>query len=723
MTQELLEHTRENRHLRALPDPDDTEEVIEGSVVPAAMGGTTNGGQDEPRAVLVDPPAGEDRLTDRSGQWRPIVPSWARSRGGLGNAGRWAAAYVGHTAAYHAARLPKYAAKLAVRSPRGAARITAGVYRWATDAEAGPVRADAVRRADAKEYMRLLDRRDDRVRFRVLVVGACAVLVTTAAAALMVLTGAAAQAAAVAGVVIALGLAGAPPDRPLMDTAVVVQHAQRLTSAAVLRALGSLGIGELNRAFRQGGSGVTFPAPITRDGPGWRADVDLPPGVTAAHIMDKRYELASGLRRPVGCVWPEPDHDQHAGRLLLWVGDQDMNKARQAGWPLAKNGKGDVFQPVPFGTDQRGRPINVTLIFNSVLIGAMPRQGKTFSLRVLLLGVALDVHTEMRTFELKGTGDLEPLAKVSHHYGSGAGDDTVAACLESLRELAKDLQRRSRTISGLPKERCPENKVTAQLAARKQLGLHPVVFTVDECQELFSHPEYGKEASRLAERVIKLGPAMGVILILATQRPDKNSLPTGVSANAGIRFCLRVMGQVENDMVLGTSMYQNGVRATTFTAKDKGIGYLVGNEDDPQIARSYYLDGPAAERVTNRAHAARKAAGTLSGDALGEESDAESVNLLDDVAAVFRSGEDKLWSENIVERLAVLRPEMYSGWTPAQLSSGLKPHSVRTKQIWGRDGNGEERNLYGIVLEHITDAVTRRDRLEGATRPSDAPSA
>lgn len=717
MTEQLLDEATERRHLRALPGRDDLDEPGAEEPEPAPPAPeTTTGADKEHGPVRVDPPQG-DRPVIQSVRWRPVMPAWLRDRSEFTHAGRWAAAHAGHTTAYHAVRTPKYAGQLAARSPRGAGRLVRATLRWVFDAEGEPVRAAAVRAADAKEYMRLLDRRNDRVRLRVIIacgVGAAAIAAVSVLAAA---TGPAVHWTALVGLVMVLGLAGAPEDKPLVEGAVVKQHAQRLTSTAVLRALGALGIGEINRAMKRDGEGVTFPAPITRDGPGWRADIDLPPGVTAAHIMDKRYELASGLRRPVGCVWPEPDHDQHAGRLVLWVGDHDMNKARQPAWPLFKGGKTSVFQPLPFGTDQRGRPIDLTLIFNSVLIGAMPRQGKTFSLRVLLLGVSLDVHTEMRTFELKGTGDLEPLAKVSHHYGSGAGDDTVEACLASLREVEKNLQRRSRTIAGLPKDVCPENKVTADLSAKKNLRLHPLVFTIDECQELFTHPEYGKEAARLAERVIKLGPAMGIILVLATQRPDSKSLPTGVSANAGIRFCLRVMGQVENDMVLGTSMYQNGVRATTFTAKDKGIGYLIGNADDPQLARSYYLDGPTAERVTDRAQAARRAAGTLSGYALGEEPDTPSYSLLDDVAAVFPAGEDKLWSETIVERLADLRPDAYSGWEPGQLSSGLKPHGVATRQVSGYTHDGERRNRYGVIAQHVTDAITRRDQSEGDPRP------
>ena len=86
---------------------------------------------------------------------------------------------------------------------------------------------------------------------------------------------------------------------------------------------------------------ITFPAPITRDGPGWRADVDLPYGVTPQDVMEKRRELASGLRRPLGCVWPEPARDDHAGRLVLWVGDRDLAKTKQDPWPPARSGRTD----------------------------------------------------------------------------------------------------------------------------------------------------------------------------------------------------------------------------------------------------------------------------------------------------------------------------------------------------------------------------------------------
>jgi S-DNA-T family DNA segregation ATPase FtsK/SpoIIIE len=69
----------------------------------------------------------------------------------------------------------------------------------------------------------------------------------------------------------------------------------------ITRALGSLGIAGIDRWLRDGRA-LVFPSPVREDGPGWRAEVDLPFGVTAAQVIERREQLASGLRRPLGAV-------------------------------------------------------------------------------------------------------------------------------------------------------------------------------------------------------------------------------------------------------------------------------------------------------------------------------------------------------------------------------------------------------------------------------------
>ena len=687
------------------PTDGEGHEVLEGTIVP------------------VDPPVRQSRdwLTElhaRREQRHPVIPVWLRSWEQAFATGKWVVGYAAHVVAFHAVRTPLYGLKLALRAPVGAFRLVGSVMRWWWDLDGEQVRlATVTPKPDPETYLRLARHRDARVRGRtiLLVIG----LVAAAAAGIWAWLAAPVWSRwpALAVFIAVLGLAGARADRPLIGPAVVPTRVQRLSAELVTRALGSLGIAQINQALARGADGIGFPAPISRDGPGWRAEVDLPLGVTVSDIIERRDRLASGLRRSLGCVWPEPAPDAHAGRLVLWVGDTDMSKAKAPAWPLARHGQADIFAPLPFGHDQRGRPVSVLLMFTNLLIGAMPRQGKTFALRVLLLAVALDPRVQLNIYELKGTGDLSPLEKVSHTYGSGQDDDTIGACVKTLREHLVELGRRAKVISGLPRDICPENKVTPDLASRRSLGLFPVVTAIDEVQELFTHPTYGKEAEEICLRIIKLGPAMGIHLVLATQRPDKDSLPTGISANMGLRFCLRVMGQLENDMVLGTSSYRNGVRATTFTNRDKGIGWLVGNADDPQIVRSAYLDGPAADKIADRARALRANAGTLTGHAIGDQDDTETrrgYDLLADILAVLPAGEDKAWSETVVERLAELRPDVYAAWGAEQLAAALKPYGVPTgRQVWGKTPDGKGANRRGIHRDDISKAVTQSERRRG----------
>lgn len=711
----------------------DADPVASAGEVIDADPGTVDNDQTAPLPVDQPGPATDaddrplvDRLAEMTKARRPILPSWLRSRDELAEVTRWAACHVGHVTTFHAVRVPVYAAKLFGRSPRGLVRVIAHTGAWVADAEGQALREHAVDRKDAETYLKL---KSVQPRGRFTLVVLAAVVLTVGALLLVGFTPLVAQIAAAMVAVGVLGWIGTPADKSVFGGRAVVTHkAQRLTSDVVVRALAALGLAEINKAVAKGGNGITFPAPIVRDGPGWRAEIDLPYGVTVTDILERRPRLASGLRRPLGCVWPEPDADQHAGRLVLWVGDQDLRKSRQPAWPLKRSGRADAFAPLPFGTDQRGRIITITLMFANLLIGAMPRQGKTATLRTLLLALALDVLVELRVFELKGTGDLSPLEPVCHHYAQGAKDETLDALMVSLRELHAELERRADRIDKLARHDrslVPDNKVTPELAGRRSFKLWPIAFAVDECQELFSHPDFKDEAERLCTAIIKRGPALGIMLILATQRPDSKSLPTGISDNVAIRFCLRVSGQVANDMVLGTSSYQEGIRATQFTPiLDAGIGWLKGATPEPKIVRSFYLDGPGAEKIVDRARALREAAGTLTGHAIGQKLDPDqglAVSLLADVLSVIRLDEDKVWSETIVDRLAELRPEVYGEWAEqksankaTQLAAALKPYGIETEQVYGRLPNGKAANRRGVVRQHVADAHdARRASQEG----------
>jgi S-DNA-T family DNA segregation ATPase FtsK/SpoIIIE len=409
----------------------------------------------------------------------------------------------------------------------------------------------------------------------------------------------------------------------------------------------------------------------------------LPHGVTAAEVSEKREKLASGLRRPIGCVWPETERKRHPGALSLYVSDEDMTTAEQPAWPLAARGAADIFQPQVLATSPRGRQVTVTLMYASVVLGAIPRVGKTFLLRLLLLICALDVRVEIHAYDLKGTGDLAPLRPVAHRYRAGDEDEDIGYLLADLRALHAELRRRTRVIRDIADkepERCPENKVTPELANDKRLGLHPVAIALDECQRAYEHPVHGAEIEEIATDLVKRGPALAILLMMATQRPDAKSIPPGIKANVVLRMCLKVMSWRENDMVLGDGMNSVGISAVMFSREDLGVFYLAGEGLAPQIARSQYIDNPAARKIAARARVMREAAGRITGYALGEDGDQEVRSFAADVLMVF-GADDKLWCETIADRLRGSIPSAYADITKDAVASQLRALEVDVKSV------------------------------------------
>jgi len=653
----------------------------------------------------------------------PIVAPWLKSGAEFGKNAAALTGFGVHSLGFHTVRVPLYAGVLTMRAPRGFARICRGYNRWLWDMEGEPVRQSIVRAAidhpeEAKMYDRLTSKRDRRVRWRGLVTVAVAIALIVAVGAVM-LAPTSVQYMGLAVLVAALGVAGAPTGKPLLRTAVVRHDAAPLTSTEVFAALAALNIKGINDAIRRGDNGSRwFPAPITREnGTGWRADVELPRGVTASTVVEKREELAAALTRPLGCVWPEVNAEVHPGMLMLFVADKDLARAKQGDWPLLKSGVVNLFKPFAFGTDPRGRIVTLTLMFASMIIGSIPRMGKTFALRLALLGACLDPRSWVLAFDLKGTGDLSPLEPVAHRYRAGDDEEDIEYGIAAMREMRIELRRRTKVIRELPADLCPENKVTDHLAGIRKLGLHPIVIGIDECQIWFEHPKYGAEFEEHCTDLIKRGPAAGITLIPATQRPDDKSLPTGISANAVLRFCLKVMGYRENDMVLGQSMFKNGIRATMFARRDKGIGYLAGEGDDPTITRTFEIDGPTAKAIVVRARAMREKAGNITGHAAGHTVNTDAVRrdtILEDVLAVMSDQDPKLWSTVIVKRLAALRADVYTGFTADQLREALKVFGIKTGQVWGNDPDTDESgNRKGITRDHVLEALTKRDRDNG----------
>ena len=637
---------------------------------------------EEPTEVGLDeaPPAQASYvdLTRDEAKRRPIVPEHWRTRENARKHISLAAARHGHRVAYHGIRSPHYAVKSVGFSVWGVVVVTKRLIKWWHIPGTSELEHKAAKAGSINDHLKLHKQGKETRKQRGTLLALALAALIVAAVLMAIFAPLWADGAAAAAVFVALAMAGRPEGKTITSQAVLPATVAPPDQQVITRALGAVGIAPITQAIIKGEFGPrNFPSPVREDGPGWRFEVDLPYGVTATQIIERREQLASGLRRPLGAVWPEVVSHEHAGRLECWVGRQDISKAKPAPWPWLRTGGGDVFAPLPFGVDPRQRRVDVAVIEHNWLIGSMPGQGKTSAVRVLVAAVSLDPTVEMWIHELKGTGDLDPFEPCSHRFISGIDDESVEYAAKSLSMLRAELMRRVARIKKLDRTVCPDKKVTRQIASKRSLLLHPLACILDEAQNLFAHPKYGKQAAEDAIFIIKIGRALGVFLIIATQRPDKDSLPTGVSGNVSTRFCLKVAGQMENDMVLGTSAYKNGARATTFRAKiDAGLGYLKGEENVPQVVRTYYLNTEATERVAARAHALREAAGTLV--SVAEVEPARDVAA--DVRAVFGNEAAMSW-QALAELLAQRIPERWLDTTADAVSAECRAIGVPSVQV------------------------------------------
>lgn len=452
----------------------------------------------------------------------------------------------------------------------------------------------------------------------------------------------------------------------------------------ISRALAHLGVGPLNAFFKDGGELVYLIA-ARRDGDGTFAQVRLPLGVTADMVADRRTTLAANLGRASLETWPTKGDED--GVLDLWVADKGKLSGGAGPWPLLLDGEVDLFEGVPFGLTQRGLVINAPLIESNWLIGGRPGQGKTSAMRTLLLGAALDPTSELWVFVMGESPDFEPMVPRLSRYGMGMDDSVAAAAVQALDDLTEEMERRGRVLRAQP-GRPP--KVSRKLADRAGFGLHPLVLAVDECHELFQHKTYGKRAEELAVRLIKRGRKYGIILMLATQSPTKESIPKEITRNVSCGVAFAVADHIANDGLLGAGRFRAGIRATELRTKtDRGTCVAVGVTDEPwELVRTYYVrfeDGidlvspVVARSLTIMYERGRELAAT----AREPEEEKSPPDLLADIADAM-GREERTRTQTVLTRLAAHNPEEYDGWALTDLSRELREHGLRTYKSDGK---------------------------------------
>lgn len=657
-----------------------------------------------PEGRPVDPP---DRrrvffdATVHDDQVAPIIPASLR-RGNITVTVRQIGRQAGHRTAFHGVRLPKYATKTAIWAPVGVVRGAWKVIHWAFDLEGFGIRQHAATRNQVKDYLDLSKQRDRRVGGRAAYAWAGVGLLGAGVLYLLAFAPWWLKYVALILAVPGLAVLGRPADKPITDRVTAGTRFIKLTAEMTRAALVACGAGIKNAGD------VTFPRDIFRDPPGWTAIVNLPPGIIAADVIDKRDRLAAGLRLPKSQVWPKGVDGEHPGQLQIWVADRPVSSMKQPDWPLLRGGSVDYWRGFPFGFNERMQPVTWSLDQKNSLFAGIPGSGKSLAMRVVLLGAVLDPLVVPMGFELKGAGDFddfEPLCP-SGLYGSGADDETKARALDMLTWLLAECGRRGPLVKHLARLGLNDTNNVNRAMAQRDPRLRPIVAFIDEVQELFTDKELKGPAIAAATSIIKLGRALGVHLLLATQRIDKESIPRGISSNMALRLCMAATSHVEVDLVLGTGAYARGARPTEFEtategeAKDSGWGWRVGLGPMAPM-RASYVDNKQTRAIITRVIAQRRDLGLMPVD---DDVEMDRRDPLADVQSVFRAGEAFVTWAALAERLAEQIPEAYADVTQDVVSEQTRAFGVPSEN--GRMPGGPV--LRGAKRHEIEAAMERR---------------
>jgi S-DNA-T family DNA segregation ATPase FtsK/SpoIIIE len=237
---------------------------------------------------------------------------------------------------------------------------------------------------------------------------------------------------------------------------------------------------------------------------------------------------------------------------------------------------------------------------------------------------------------------------------------------------------------------------------------------IDEVQRYLEHEKHGATIVNLLTDLVKVGPSVGIMAVLATQKPDGQVIPDKLRGQIGSRFAMKVMTWQASETILGAGSYTAGMDASTLLRSHKGVGILLGADDGElaerggQTVRSHLLDGPGVEAICRRGRALRDAEGLLTGMAAGDlPAESRPSRVLDDLARVFED-DPKIHSEVAVMRLAELDPGIYDGWTTNQLAAVLMPFGVKPGQTWAAGLDGKKTNRQGYARDDVVEALARR---------------
>ena len=249
-----------------------------------------------------------------------------------------------------------------------------------------------------------------------------------------------------------------------------------------------------------------------------------------------------------------------------------------------------IYDPIPFGIDENGEQVAVTLMYRNLLSGGEPGSGKSSLLNTIIAHAALCTDVKLWLFD----GKMVELGLWRQVADVFVGND-IRDANRRLRELQQEMDVRYRQLDAARRRKI--------LASD---GLDAILCVIDELA-FFSvttgTPAEQEEFKTLVRDLVARGRAAGIIVVAATQRPSADIIPTSLRDLFGYRVAFRCTTDSSSDIILSVGWAKEGFSARSIPPDDdcRGIGFLLAEGGIPRRFKAYLIDDDHIDAVITTA--------------------------------------------------------------------------------------------------------------------------
>jgi len=242
-----------------------------------------------------------------------------------------------------------------------------------------------------------------------------------------------------------------------------------------------------------------------------------------------------------------------------------------------------------------GRDVSGVAVFANLakmphlLIAGSTGAGKTISLNTIILGLLYQNPPNLLKFILIDPKRVEfPVYADIPHLLAPVVVDTQKT-VNALKWAVSEMERRFEILAG-----AKARDIASFNSNKKTVGEHGplpyIVIVIDELADLMS--SRGKEIEALIVRLAQMARAVGIHLILATQRPSVEVITGLIKANITSRIAFQVASQIDSrtvlDMAGAEKLLGNG-----------DMLYLSGDASRPKRIQGAYVTEKEVRRVAD----------------------------------------------------------------------------------------------------------------------------